>query len=321
MDTERPTICSRRRTTTLLSLLLYTLAITQQSQSSDALHFYLDAGSKRCFSDSAAPNTKVLIEYTVSTGRGIMPIDLTVSLSEGKKQVLAQNNVEHGKIGFVLPFPDHDESDRHIYHAEAHRKKRQEQRNRRINPPNSRHLLAVNNDKHNSEEELHGGTYEDVDDPDDFDWDKYQGIHDKDVQHDQNGNERKLSTEEDEEEVFAASKFELCISNKEYKNEDVRRRVRLSIRKGDSAIDYSRLAKNAHMSQLETSLQRISDELHGLMSELDHTQKMEQILYRLNQGTNNQVAILGVLSLIVMSIVCAYQATYTRQYFKRKKII
>lgn len=182
-----------------------------------------------------------------------------------------------------------------------------------------------------------------MDDLDDMDWDDYDGIHDEEMEKELDasfkerqkrfpgnppyaqpaGPPQHVLDDATEEEVFSVRKFELCVSNAaEHNREEAkRRRVRLVIRKGDTALDYTRLAKTHHMSHLETSLKRISNELMQLMAELDHTQQMEHVLYKLNQGTNRQIVILGIVSLVVMASVAAYQATYTKQYFKRKKIV
>lgn len=344
------------------------------------LHFYLEAGTKRCFSESAPPNTKVLVEYTVSTGTGIMPVDLSVSMNKGAKVVVNRENVEHGKVAFVLPFSQADEL-RQIYRAEAHRRSSAQHQNAHGRDSSSDHdhersdnrqkrgrrLLSVDDnarhpreqggstyhdrehgsDYHNFEndhERTRGrgmrdvganedaANYNDVhDDLDNFDMDNYDGIDDEALENDVIRNEREhtdkfgafesLSDTGKEQEFFASRRFDLCVSNVVHKEEAKRRRVRLMVRKGDTAHDYTRLAKNEHMSQLEFSLKRISDELHQLMHELDQTQRMEDVLYRLNRGTNRQVTILCVLSLIVMVAVSGYQATYTKKYFKRKKVL
>lgn len=347
-------------TPTCLLLLCALLVLSQYATVAAGLHFYLDAGKRRCFSDSATPNTKVLIEYTVSTGTGIMPVDLTVSLAEGNKHLLSKDNVEHGKVAFVVPFPDADLASEHVHHAEAHHRHHDHHHqhahahgNHEQHEQHAHHgrrrLLSVDDHRHDPD---HGHEHpddhhqydDDMDDLDDMDWDDYDGIHDeemerelearfKDQQKRFNGNrpygqpagppQHVLDDATEEEEVFSVRKFELCVSNTAERNreEAKRRRVRLVIRKGDTALDYTRLAKTHHMSHLETSLKKISNELMQLMAELDHTQHMEHVLYKLNQGTNRQIVILGIVSLVVMASVAAYQATYTKQYLKRKKIV
>lgn len=362
-----------------LLLLCALLVISHCATLTAGLHFYLDAGKRRCFSDSASPNTKVLIEYTVSTGAGIMPVDLTVSLAEGNKHLLSKDNVEHGKVAFVVPFPDGDLASEHVHHAEAHHRHHDhhqqhhhahahgdhEQNEQKHARHGQRRLLSVDDHKHDPDHEHFHDTHdnehdhhhgiehpndhhlydEEMDDLDDMDWDDYDGVHDEDMERELDasfkdhqkrfpgGNrpfsqaagppQHVLDEATEEEEVFSVRKFELCVSNAAERNreEAKRRRVRLVIRKGDTALDYTRLAKTHHMSHLETSLKKISNELMQLMAELDHTQHMEHILYKLNEGTNRQIVILGIVSLVVMASVAAYQATYTKQYFKRKKIV
>lgn len=103
------------------SLLRFLLALVLAVQVS-GFQFYLHAGERRCFTESAPPNTKILGEYTVSTGRGRMPVDITVRMEGDVHSTLySRQNVDHGKFAFVLPF-EGAKAPPHIQQAEMHRK-------------------------------------------------------------------------------------------------------------------------------------------------------------------------------------------------------
>lgn len=387
------------------------LTICQLLNTVTGFHFYLHAGETRCFGENAIANTKVLIEYTVSTGSGIMPVNLRVSFpSSGaiKKPVLAEeNNVEHGKVAFVIPFPDDKDEYENAIKAAMHRRKRAKadlfkalkendgklgevHKNRGAN----RRLLSVESgmdrkadahvdekvesvadhghlalEEHEHGDKIHdvdpnvgrrgganhghgyghghgryghghhdvGGNideddYDDIDDDfEDLDMDEYDGIDDRDLDEAQIRNTRRfrervgreahLDDEDFEDGDFESQRFEICVWNKEYENDAKRRRVRLVIHKGDSAHDYTRLAKKEHMTQLEVSLQQISKELQQLMRELDRAHRLESKVMRLNQRTNGQVKMMSIVALSTMIGVGFFQSIYTKRFFKRKKIL
>lgn len=384
--------------------------------------FYLHGGEKRCFTETAPPNTKILGEYTVSTGKGHMPVDITVSMAGHRPSLYTQTNVDHGKFAFVVPFEGGDVPK--IQKAMLHRKMRAHarkvhERNGRVhsahheNPPHHarRRLLSVDehahthddshgdryhnerphedhdDHKHEGHDEQHHHDYHDEhkndyheeykhddhrrddynhddhhrddyhhddhhddhevhhaehihegdddeydydDDMDDFD-DDYDGIHDDELEEEEekmmrmdvekHGRMEDASDKEKEDRLFDLKKFEICVSSSNGASKDFKRRVRLLVHKGATAHDYTRLAKNEHMSQLEVSLRQVSGELNELMNELDQARRMEDILRQLNENTNKRVVIFSVLSLISLFAVGGYQALYTKRFFKRKKIL
>lgn len=154
----------------LLSLLLVLIFLSQQVL---CFQFYLHGGEKRCFTETAPPNTKILGEYTVSTGKGHMPVDITVNMAGHHVALYSRKNVDHGKFGFVVPFEGGDVPK--VYKAELHRKMkdhmhRVHHRNGRVDSAHDdyahshhrRRLLSVdehdhhNYDQHNSHHDSHG---------------------------------------------------------------------------------------------------------------------------------------------------------------------
>lgn len=381
------------------STALFLTILSCVSLQASAFHFYLHAGETRCFGESAPANSKILIEYTVSTGTGVMPVDLRVAYpssaqAEQKSPLLEQNDVEHGKIAFVLPYADDDNS-KHALHAEMHRRKqtaeafsafkKYAERNAQPHPAghhdgaaprrrllsdeshpdahipphhdsgDSDHHVHAEPHDHNHERPMHDDhhdfvlrgrmkhghhdvganadpdDYDDIDDDfEDLDMDNYDGISDHDLDEEQLMDEHRhkdhtrtsrYSDVDSEQDIFDTRPFEICLSNKEHRNDAHRRRVRLVIHKGETAHDYTRLAKKEHMSQLETSLQQISTELHQLMHELDHANQMESKLFRLNRETNRFVVLVSIVSLVIMFCVASFQSIYTKRFFKRKKVL
>lgn len=172
--------------------------------------------------------------------------------------------------------------------------------------------------------------YDYEDELDDFEMDNYDGIDDEELDEELERNvqqEERLhgrfddaSDSEKEDRLFDQRKFEICVISAGERT-GLKRRVRLIINKGDTAHDYTRLAKREHMTQLEVSLRQVSEELHELMHELDQARMMEDVLRVRNEGTNKRVVILSVTSLFFLFSVGAYQAFYTKRFFKRKKIL
>lgn len=172
--------------------------------------------------------------------------------------------------------------------------------------------------------DAHDGEHGDMDE--EWDMDKYDGLHDEDMERDWEENEKNAPhiDEEDEEEVadelFKERKFEICVSSSS-PNNALRRRVRLNMRHGKAALDYTRLAKTEHMSSLELTLRIVHDELKELNVELDHARQMEEALRKLNEHTNRRVVRYAVLSLVVLVGVSSMQSMFTRSFFRKKKLI
>eukprot|EP00177_Eucheuma_denticulatum_P000711 GFKZ01001281.1.p1 GENE.GFKZ01001281.1~~GFKZ01001281.1.p1 ORF type:complete len:383 (+),score=73.65 GFKZ01001281.1:260-1408(+) len=375
-----------------LFVLLALISLTWPSATL-AFQFYLQAGERRCFTESAPPNTKVLAEYTVSTGRGKMPVDIVVRMERNQRVLYERQNVDHGKFAFIVPFDDHEMP--HVKQAELHRKLLERMRHSMRKPkegtqPNAatdhksvhsrRRLLGVD-DKvppppppppksagsapdvhpkapaagdmhkedsahyrhrhhyyrdghehhpHDDDDDEEYDDYDYEDELDDFEMDDYEGIDDQELDEELERKAQKeerlhgrfddASDSEKEDRLFDQRKFEICVISAGDRTGH-KRRVRIVINKGDTAHDYTRLAKKEHMTQLEVSLRQVSEELHELMHELDQARSMEDILRVRNEGTNKRVVILSITSLFFLFSVGAYQAFYTKRFFKRKKIL
>ncbi|PXF48089.1 Endoplasmic reticulum vesicle protein 25 [Gracilariopsis chorda] len=278
-----------------------------------------------------------------------MPVDITVTVNNAQKTLLSRQNVDHGKFAFVVPYPEGMLNDIKVASAEAHRKKMRDlgkhinERTAQINEDASRkvehhrrHVLSV--DKPSSNE---GGAHRDHphhdyygygydDNLDDFDMDEYDGINDDSLEDELARNQREhmkqfgaidaATDQEKEEQLFQLQKFEICVSTNVEK-QDIKRRVRLIINRGEAAHDFTRLAKKEHLTHLEVSLRHVSSELNELLHVLEEAREMEDILRKMNENTNKRVVLLSVMSLISLFAVGGYQAVYTKKFFKRKKIL
>lgn len=358
------------------------LIVAILSSTGMTFQFYLHAGEKRCFSDSAAGNTKILGEYAISDGKGEMPIDLSVIMSTTQKVIFHKPNAARGKFAFIIPFDDEEvtkvrevEMKKRAIEALSRAAKVRHQRTVDQKSAESIHqtrkLLAYNDEKekqrtnenvhyangqeanhhdydfsahdrppltHHEEEEHRKYTKQDdrrryndfYDLDDDLDMDHYDGIHDEELEqerilNDQRREEKKgkvenMSDGEKEDEFFTLHKFEVCVENKGERN-DYKRRVRLLVNKGEAANDYIRLAKKEHMSRLEASLTRIAEELQDLSHELLASRDREDVLRRRNETTEKRVFLFSMLSLFSLIGVGSYQAMYTKNFFKRKKLL
>lgn len=172
--------------------------------------------------------------------------------------------------------------------------------------------------------DAHDGEHEDV--SANWDMDKYEGIHDEDLDKDWEHNEQHAHHDEEEEtdednDIFKDRRVEICITSESADRSALRRRVRLLVRHGKMAHDYTSLAKKENLSSLELTLRIVSDELKWLLSELDHARQMEDALRKLNEGTSRRVVHYASLSMLVLLGVSAFQAMYTKRFFKTKKLL
>lgn len=297
------------------------------------LQFYIRAGveQRRCFYDSAPPGTKILGEYTVAAGQGAMPIDIDVRNAENTARLFYRQNIGHGKFAFVLPADE--KSQLRVEHAEILRKQVLEQKQKSAS---ARRLLEVAD----SVEKVPAN---DFIDGNDWDADKYQGLDDARMNVEMHAVEDELKRahdpghpkhrglighdpfddelmeDHDVADVFAERRFMICLTARG-DPETQQRRVRLIVRKGNSAQDLHRLAKTEHMSNLEVSLRNISNELLDLLRQLERAHQMEEGLRAINQNTNKFVVAYAGLSLFVMVIFGMLQARYVKVYFKQKKL-
>lgn len=346
-----------------------------------SFQFYLHAGEKRCFSESAAGNTKILGEYAISDGKGEMPIDISVIMTSTQKVIFHKPNAARGKFAFLIPFDDKDVTkvrqaeitrkavealskaarsrqhsvDRQSAESVHHTRKLlayNDEKEKQSTKGNSHHVIGEegnHNDydfsshdrpplskqeeeehrKYSGQEDMH--RYDDFYDlEDDLDMDQYDGIHDEELEAERIRNDqqrelekgafKKMSDSEKEDEFFTLHKFELCVESKGERN-NYKRRVKLQVNKGEAANDYIRLAKKEHMSHLEASLKRISEELQDLSHELMASRDREDVLRKRNETTEKRVSIFSMLSLFSLIAVGSYQAMYTRKFFKRKKLL
>lgn len=192
------------------------------------------------------------------------------------------------------------------------------------------HYYRDGREHHHHEDADDDDDYDYEDELDDFEMDNYDGIDDEelDAEFERNAQqEEKLhgrfedaSDEEKEDRLFDLRSFEICVISRGERT-GYKRRVRLAVNKGDTAHDYTRLARKEHLTQLEVSLRQVSAELHELMHELDQARAMEDILRERNENTNKRVVILSMISLFCLFAVGSYQALYTKKFFKRKKIL
>lgn len=303
------------------------------------LQFYMRPGAnqRRCFYDSAPPGTKILGEYTVAAGRGAMPIDIDVRNSENTARFFYRQNIGHGKFAFVLPADG--KAGLRVEHAEILRKKLDVQ-NQEADAGGSgggrRRLLESSNSAEKTR-------MDDANAASDWDMDVYKGLDDArlnkemrsamdemqqahDADHPKHGGlnghdafDDELMEDHDVAGVFAERKFTVCLTARGGAGTQ-QRRVRLILRKGNSAQDLHRLAKREHMSILEVSLRSISNELLDLLKQLERAHQMEEALRAINQNTNRSVVTYAAISLAVLVVFGVLQARYTKVFFKQKKI-
>ncbi|KAA8497938.1 Transmembrane protein Tmp21 [Porphyridium purpureum] len=128
----------------------------------------------------------------------------------------------------------------------------------------------------------------------------------------------------DDEELWAAPKYRLCVKSPEAEDADDKaasRRVSLKILTGSVAKDYDSLAKEEHLSELEVTLRAMNDEVSDLVKDLEHVRSREDSLRAINEKTSKLVVTFSVVSCLVMLVVGAYQVFFMKNYLKARKLL
>jgi len=125
---------------------------------------------------------------------------------------------------------------------------------------------------------------------------------------------------DDEEDLWHAPKYEICLSSARGDVGAKKRRVTLNVHSGASARNYDELAKEEHLNELETTLRGMYDELTNLMQEVEHVRMREDALRLINESTNSRVVWYSAISCVVMLAVGAYQMLYMKNFFRKKKL-
>lgn len=214
---------------------------------------------------------------------------------------------------------DHDEDDHDTHEREQHHERMAERE----------YLRHVERNKLDELDHMdaHDGKHDDM--RDEWDVADYDGLDEDALEKEWEAGEGSRKAEaaaepaagDEPDRAFEARMFEICVASTTNSHAALRRRVRLVLRTGRAAHDYTRLAKSEHMSSLQLTLQVVHDELKELHAELDRARQMEGALRMLNESTNARVVRFAVLSLFVLAVVGAAQATYTRRFFKHKKLL
>lgn len=85
-------------------------AIVLQSRKCDAIQFFLEARTKRCFREDVPLNTDVVFTYTIAQGSGAMPVNVMI-IDAFARKVGERNEADHGVITFHTPKHIPDGSD------------------------------------------------------------------------------------------------------------------------------------------------------------------------------------------------------------------
>lgn len=312
-----------------------------------ALQYYLQGGETRCLFEYIPIGEKVLGEYTVSAGTGLMQVDLEVHTADGQ-MLYSEKDIARGKFAFVMPYTEG--ATPKVQHSKLKRLGNAHKRRVSLGGPpkqQQRKLLSTNNDE--TDHSLEGGAGfvdahdEEVPEVEEWDWDSYKGIDNDELirqakllsdtsnvskERMENSLKKAMSAvrrnraniEEETKEAAKRRPVTICTVGRQTAA-DFKRRVSVKVHTGKSAIDLDGLAKRENMGTLQTSLEMVSLELQDLMRELAGTHEHELALEVFNKQTSNVLTAYAVVSLIVMAVTGALQARYSRRYFKSKKLV
>ncbi|GAM25157.1 hypothetical protein SAMD00019534_083320, partial [Acytostelium subglobosum LB1] len=99
------------------------------------------------------------------------------------------------------------------------------------------------------------------------------------------------------------------------------RTVRLEIKSGAEAHDYTDLITKGTLKPSEVELKKIEDSVDSIKNELMYMKGREETMRNTNESTNSRVAWLAIFCIFVLIGTATFQITYLKRYFKQRKLI
>lgn len=97
-------------------------------------------------------------------------------------------------------------------------------------------------------------------------------------------------------------------------------RFEFSISLGESAIDYSEIAKLEHLTAIEIEVRKLNDKIRSIKSEQDYQTSREARFRDTSESTNSRVLWFSLLQTIILIAAGLWQLFMLKRFFKSKKL-
>jgi len=95
-------------------------------------------------------------------------------------------------------------------------------------------------------------------------------------------------------------------------------RFQLQLSIGESATDYSEVAKQEHLSAIEVEVRKLNDKLKQIRAEQEYQKKREEYFRDISESTNSRVMWWSVAEVLVLLLLVIYQLVNLQSFFKSK---
>lgn len=109
----------------------------------------------------------------------------------------------------------------------------------------------------------------------------------------------------------------MCVYNRNSKEMT----VRLNIKVGPDAKDYSQIAKKEHLEPAEIALRKVEETLRNYHRNVLFMRQREDRMRQTNDSTAFRIIGFCLFSVLLMILLGGWQMYYFKQFFKSKKII
>jgi hypothetical protein len=97
--------------------------------------------------------------------------------------------------------------------------------------------------------------------------------------------------------------------------------VKLSMKSGVAAKDYSQIAKKDHLEPTQVAMRRIEDLIHEYKSNLFYQRRRDERMRETIDSTADRALIFCVVNSVIIAAMGTLQTILLRRFFKSKKII
>jgi len=99
------------------------------------------------------------------------------------------------------------------------------------------------------------------------------------------------------------------------------RRVKLQYNTGVGATDFTKMARDQHLSKLELDAVKLTRSVEEVLNDMLYFKNREMQLRDSNETINARVMWLSFLSMVIIVVLAGLQLSYLRRFFASKKVL
>lgn len=96
-------------------------------------------------------------------------------------------------------------------------------------------------------------------------------------------------------------------------------RLDLKLNIGETAIDYSEVAKREHLSALELEVRRLNDKVRDVIKEQTYMRDRESNFRDTSESSNSRVMWWSLFQMAVLVVAGVWQVLYLKDYLQKQK--